>query len=239
MEKKTTAQNITAQNNTAKNITEVVFILDRSGSMGGLESDTIGGYNSMLARQKEEEGDVIISTVLFDDRTDVIHDRKKLEDIKPLTDKEYYVRGCTALLDAIGGAIHHIGKVQKQLPDNERPDKTIFIITTDGMENASQHYDYDKVKKMVEKKKEKKGWEFMFLGANIDAIEVAGRFGVDANRAVTYECDSEGTAINYSILSDVVKRVRCAPSAKAMGACLNDATILAPAKAHFDKTHGK
>ena len=221
-------------NETTKNLTEVVFILDRSGSMGGLEADTIGGYNSMLQKQKEEEGDVIISTVLFDDTTDVIHDRKKLEDIKPLTNKEYYVRGCTALLDAVGGSIRHINRVQKEMPESERPDKTIFIITTDGMENASQHYDYDKVKKMVEKKKAKKGWEFIFMGANIDAIEVANRFGVAANRAVTYASDSVGTAINYKVMSNIIGRARKATGACEMSEAFDcDDTMFEPAKAHL------
>ena len=222
---------------TEKNITEVVFILDRSGSMGGLEADTIGGYNSMLAKQKEEEGDVLISTVLFDDRTEVIHDRKSLKDVAPLTDKEYYVRGCTALLDAIGGSIHHINQVQKEMPEDQRPDKTIFIITTDGLENASQVYNYDKVKKMVEKKKAKKGWEFIFMGANIDAIDVANKFGVAANRAVTYESDCVGTSINYGIMSDIVSRARRAKTVCAMSASFDDEEMLEPARAHFSKLH--
>ncbi len=221
----------------AKNITEVVFILDRSGSMGGLEADTIGGYNSMLQKQKEEEGDVLISTVLFDDRTEVIHDRKSLKDVDPLTDKEYYVRGCTALLDAIGGSIHHINQVQKAMPEDQRPDKTIFIITTDGLENASQSYDYDKVKKMVEKKKAKKGWEFIFMGANIDAIDVAHKFGVDANRAVTYESDCMGTTINYGIMSDIVSRARKAKGSHAMSESFDDEAMFEPARAHYAKTH--
>ena len=197
---------------TNKNLTEVVFILDRSGSMGGLEADTIGGYNSMLKKQQEEDGDVVISTVLFDDQTEVIHDRRALGDVKPITNKEYYVRGCTALLDAVGGAIHHIGHVQKALPDDQKPDKTIFIITTDGMENSSTHYTYDKVKKMVEKKKEKKGWEFIFMGANIDAIAVADRFGVAANRAVRFESDKVGTALNFGAMSSIISHTRHAAS---------------------------
>ena len=224
---------------TEKNLTEVVFILDRSGSMGGLESDTIGGYNSMLKKQQEEEGDVIISTVLFDDNTEVIHDRKALKDVKPITNKEYYVRGCTALLDAVGGAIRHIGHVQKALPEDQKPDKTIFIITTDGMENSSSHYTYDKVKKMVEKKKEKKGWEFIFLGANIDAIAVADRFGVSANRAVRYECDSVGTALNFKAMSNMISKSRKAGTRAAMSMALDDAEdeIFDDIRAHFDKTN--
>ena len=198
-----------------KNLTEIVFILDRSGSMSGLEADTIGGYNSLLEKQKKEEGEAILSTVLFDDRQEVLHDRVPLEEMKPMTDKEYYVRGCTALLDAVGGAIHHIGNVHKYAREEDRPEKTLFIITTDGMENSSRVYTYEKVKKMVERQKEKYGWEFLFLGANIDAIEVAGRFGIGADRAVNYECDTIGTETNYKTLSKAISRVReaaCCPS---------------------------
>lgn len=199
-----------------KDLTEVVFILDRSGSMSGLESDTIGGYNSMLEKQKKEEGEAIFSTVLFDDYSTVLHDRIAINNVKPITEKEYFVRGCTALLDAVGGAIHHIGKVQKALPEEDKPEKTLFIITTDGMENASQKYTYEKVKKMVEKKKAKKGWEFIFLGANIDAIDVAGRFGVAANRAVRYENDADGAALNYGVMTQLVSAARKAVSPRAM-----------------------
>ena len=191
-----------------KNTTEIVFILDRSGSMGGLEADTIGGYNSLIKKQKNKEGNVIISTILFDDVQEVLHDREDLTKIKPITDREYYVRGCTALLDAIGGAIHHIGNIHKYAREEDRPEKTLFIITTDGMENSSQRYSYEKVKRMVERQKEKYGWEFLFLGANMDAIEVAGRFGIEANRAVNYECDSKGTALNYQVLNETVSMVR-------------------------------
>ena len=191
-----------------KGLTEIVFILDRSGSMSGLETDTIGGYNSLLEKQKRKEGEAIVSTVLFDDRQEVLHDRVDLKNMKPITEKEYYVRGCTALLDAVGGAIHHIGNVHKYAREEERPEKTLFIITTDGMENSSRRYTFEKVKQMVERQKTKYGWEFLFLGANIDAIEVAGRFGIEAERAVNYECDSEGTAVNYKVLSEAVTRVR-------------------------------
>lgn len=191
-----------------KNLTELVFILDRSGSMSGLESDTIGGYNSLLNKQKKEEGEAYVSTVLFDDVSEVIHDRVPLSEIIPMTDKEYYVRGCTALLDAIGGAIHHIGNIHKYAREEDRPEKTLFIITTDGMENASRRYNYEKVKQMIERQKEKYGWEFLFLGANIDAIAVAGRFGIDASRAVRYECDEKGTQVNYRVLNEAVSRVR-------------------------------
>lgn len=191
-----------------KGLTELVFILDRSGSMSGLEADTIGGFNSLINKQKMEEGEALLSTVLFDDRAEVLYDRVPLNRIEPMNDKQYYVRGCTALLDALGGAIHHIGNVHKYAREEDRPEKTIFIITTDGMENASRRYTYKKVKAMVEHQRNKYGWEFLFLGANMDAIAVAGRFGVQANRAVNYECDSEGTQLNYDVLSKAVSRVR-------------------------------
>ncbi|MGN8764858.1 vWA domain-containing protein [Hornefia butyriciproducens] len=199
-----------------KNLTELVMILDRSGSMGGLESDTIGGYNSMLKKQGETEGEVLVSTVLFDDRSEVLFDRVPLEELPQMTDKEYYVRGCTALLDAVGGAIRHIGNVHKYAREEDRPEKTIFVITTDGLENASREYSYDRVKRMVERQKEKYGWEFLFLGANIDAIETAGKFGISADRAANYHSDHIGTALNYEVLADAVCEMR--GSAKAIGA---------------------
>lgn len=192
-----------------KNLTELVFILDRSGSMAGLELDTIGGFNSMIAKQKREAGEAVISTVLFDNSSEVIHDRVDIQKIEPMTEKQYYVRGCTALLDAIGGAIHHIGNVHKYARDEDRPEHTLFIITTDGMENASHKYSSDRVKQMIERQKAKYGWEFLFLGANIDAVETAGNFGIDADRAVNYHCDSEGTALNYEVLSEAICSVRC------------------------------
>ncbi len=221
-----------------KGLTEVVFILDRSGSMSGLEADTIGGYNSMLSKQKQEEGEAIISTVLFDDQTEIIHDRKKLDEVTKITDKDYYVRGCTALLDAVGGAIHHIGRVQKEMPEEDRPEKTLFIITTDGMENASKRYSYDKVKKMVEKKKKKQHWEFIFLGANIDAIEVAGRFGVAANRAVRYECDDVGTALNFDVMSKMVSRARACSCAEDMEYDFNVDNPLESIREDYKNRHG-
>ena len=193
-----------------KNLTELVMILDRSGSMGGLESDTIGGYNSMLKKQREEEGEVLVSTILFDDRSEVLYDRVPLEKMPQMTEKEYYVRGCTALLDAVGGAIHHIASVHKYAREEDRPEKTIFVITTDGLENASREYSYGRVKKMVEQQKEKYGWEFLFLGANIDAIETAGRFGISADRATNYNSDREGTALNYEVLAETVCKMRVA-----------------------------
>ena len=191
-----------------KGLTEIVFILDRSGSMSGLEKDTIGGYNSLIKKQKKEDGEAYISTVLFDDRTEVLHDRVGLDKIKPMTEEEYYVRGCTALLDAVGGAIHHIGNVHKYAREEDRPEKTLFIITTDGQENSSRMYTYEKVKRMVERQKKKYGWEFLFLGANIDAVAEAGRFGIKPDRAVNYECDEIGTAVNYRALNKAVSRVR-------------------------------
>ena len=197
-----------------KGLTEVVFILDRSGSMRGLEADTIGGFNSLIEKQRKEEGEAYISTVLFDDHTDVIYDRVPVDKVEPMTDRQYYVRGCTALLDAIGGAIHHIANVHKYAREEDRPEKTLFIITTDGMENASRIYDYDTVRKMVEKEKDKYGWEFLFLGANIDAVQAAGRFGIEAGRAVNYKSDRIGTALNYRALSETVSAVRRSRSKK-------------------------
>ena len=217
-----------------KNLTEIVFILDRSGSMRGLEADTIGGYNSLLEKQKKEAGEAIISTVLFDDKQEVLHDRVNLDKMKPMTDREYYVRGCTALLDAVGGAIHHIGNVHKYAREEDRPEKTLFIITTDGMENASRIYTYDRVKKMIEHEKAKYGWEFLFLGANIDAVAEAGRFGIRPECAVNYECDSVGTAVNYRALNQAVSRVRTAECCPSMAL---DADWKAEIEADYKKRH--
>lgn len=197
-----------------ENLTELVFIIDRSGSMGGLESDTIGGFNSMIAKQQKEEGEAVVSTLLFDDCCEVLHDRVNIKNIAPLTDEDYYVRGCTALLDAVGGAIHHIGNVHKYAREEDRPAKTLFIITTDGLENASRRYSVSQVKKMIERQKEKYNWEFLFLGANIDAIKVAGSMGIRSDRAVNYRSDSKGTALNYKVLAKAVSAVRsCEPQA--------------------------
>ena len=189
-------------------MTELVFILDRSGSMSGLEKDTIGGFNSMIEKQKREDGQALVSTVLFDNESVVIHDRLPLDRVPPLTEREYYTRGCTALLDAVGGAIHHIGNIHKYARKEDVPEKTLFIITTDGYENASRRYDYEKVRHMIQHEKEKYGWEFLFLGANIDAAAEAKRFGIDADRAVTYKCDAAGTALNYDVISEAVCHVR-------------------------------
>lgn len=189
-------------------MTELVFILDRSGSMSGMEKDTIGGFNSMLEKQRKEPGEAVVSTVLFDNETEVIHDRVAIADVSNLTDKEYFVRGCTALLDAVGGAIHHIGNAHKYARKEDVPEKTLFIITTDGMENASHRYTYDKVRHMIMRQKERYGWEFLFLGANIDAAAEARRFGIDESMAANYHCDEAGTALNYEVISEVITSVR-------------------------------
>lgn len=220
-----------------KGLTEIVFILDRSGSMSGLESDTIGGYNSMIEKQKKEEGEALISTVLFDGQTDVLHDRVPLDKISPITEKEYYVRGSTALLDAVGGAIRHIGNVHKYAREEDVPEKTLFIITTDGMENSSRQYSYDKVKKMIEKQKEKYHWEFIFLGANIDAVGVADRFGVDRQHAVRYECDSAGTALNFQVMNKMVSCARGAKSAKAMNEAFCSEEMLDEVREDYKRRH--
>ncbi|MBO4326375.1 MAG: VWA domain-containing protein [Clostridia bacterium] len=190
------------------NITELVFILDRSGSMAGLEGDTIGGFNSLIEKQKKEEGECLVSTVLFDNVSEVIHDRVKLSEIKPMTEKEYFVRGSTALIDAIGGAIHHIGNIHKYARPEDVPEHTMFVITTDGMENSSRKYSSDEVKKMVEHRKEKDGWEFLFIGANIDSVETAKHFGIGRDRAVDYHADAAGTAVLYESVADAVCSVR-------------------------------
>ena len=192
-----------------KNLTEMVFILDRSGSMGGLESDTVGGFNAMIEKQKKAEGDAYVSTVLFNTHSKVLHDRVDVRRIRPMTQDDYCVGGCTALLDAVGDAIHHIGNVHKYARPEDVPEKTVFVITTDGMENASHRYTYDKVRRMIEKEKEKYGWEFIFLGANIDALQEAARFGISADRAANYRCDRRGTAVIYEGINEVVSAVRC------------------------------
>jgi uncharacterized protein YegL len=190
------------------NGTELVFILDRSGSMSGLEADTIGGYNAMLAKQKNEEGEATVTTVLFNHDIDLLHDRIKIEGIAPITEREYEVGGTTALLDAIGSTIHKIGNVQKRTSEEERAGKVLFVITTDGMENASREYDYGKIKAMIEHQKVKYDWEFIFLGANIDAVAIASKFGIQEDYAVNYHADSEGTQVNFQALNEAVTSFR-------------------------------
>ena len=220
-----------------KGLTELVMILDRSGSMSGLEADTIGGFNGMIEKQKKEEGEALVSVVLFDDQVEVLYDRVDIRKVEPMNDRQYYVRGCTALLDAVGGAIHHIGNVHKYARDEDVPEKTIFIITTDGMENASRQYTYDRVRQMIERQKERYHWEFLFLGANIDAVKEAGRFGIHASRAVNFENDSAGTKLNYHVVSDVVRCVRKASSAVEMEAMLDEEALLAPIREDYKKRH--
>ena len=194
------------------NLTELVFILDRSGSMSGLEADTIGGFNSMIEKQKKENGEAYVSTVLFNHESKVIHDRADLRTIRPMTEEDYSPNGMTALLDAIGSAIHHIGNVHKYARPEDVPEKTLFIITTDGFENASRRYNADEIRRKIKRQKEKYGWEFLFLGANIDAVETASNIGIERDRAVTYRSDSEGTRLNYDVLSEAVSQMRCCSS---------------------------
>ena len=201
-----------------KGLTDLVFVLDRSGSMHGLEVDTIGGFNSMIEKQKKEEGEAYVSAVLFDDRMEVLYDRVELQKVEPMTDRQYYVRGCTALLDALGGAIHHIGNVHKYAREEDVPEKTIFVITTDGMENASRTYSLDRVRRMVERQQKQYHWEFLFLGANIDAIAEASRFGIHASRAANYVHDSAGTRLNFDVLSKAISGARASASAEEMNA---------------------
>lgn len=195
-----------------KGLTEIVFILDKSGSMSGLEDDTIGGYNSFIEKQKKIEGEAFVSTVLFSDESEVVHDRLPINKIEPMTDKTYSVGGCTALLDAVGGAIHHIGNVHKYAREEDRPEKTIFVITTDGQENSSQEYTYPKIKGMIQRQQEKYGWEFLFLGANIDATSEASKLGIMKERAVRYECDGFGTELNFKTVSDTIGSFRLGKS---------------------------
>ena len=190
------------------NLSELVFILDRSGSMSGLEKDTIGGFNSMLEKQKKEDGEALVTTVLFDNRYELLHDRINIKGISHITDEEYYVRGTTALLDAIGRTIIKIENAHKHTLESERPSKVLFVITTDGMENASTRYNYEKIRRMIEDKKKEFGWEFIFLGANIDAVKAARDIGISEDRASNYNCDSEGTILNYEVISETVSRVR-------------------------------
>ena len=194
------------------NITELVFILDRSGSMAGLVEDTVGGFNSMIEKQRKQDGECYVSTVLFANRSEVLHDRVRLSEIKPMTDKDYTAYGATALIDALGDAIHHIGNVHKYARAEDVPAHTMFIITTDGMENASRKYTSERVKMMIERQKQKYGWEFLFIGANIDAVETAARYGIDRNRAVNYKADKEGTQLVYESITTAVCGMRkCEP----------------------------
>ena len=189
-------------------MTEIVFILDRSGSMAGLEADTIGGFNGMMDKQRGEPGEALVSTVLFDHETQVVHDRVPLDRVAPLDRETYFVRGTTALLDAVGGAVRHIANVHKYARPEDRPEKTLFVITTDGMENASRRYTYEQLKAMIQRQREKYGWEFLFLGANIDAAKEAGRFGIAPERAADYCCDSRGTALNFRAVGRVMGDLR-------------------------------
>lgn len=191
-----------------KNNTEMVFILDRSGSMSGLERDTIGGYNALLSKQKKEEGKAFVTTVLFDDEYEVLHDRVDVRKIGLITENEYFVRGSTALLDAIGKTIHRIGNMQRILSEEEKADKVLVVITTDGMENASQEYTYATIRSMIRRQKEQYGWEFLFLGANIDAVSTAEKFGIGADRAADFLADGEGIRLNYSVVSEAVSTLR-------------------------------
>lgn len=197
------------------NITELVFLLDRSGSMAGLEADTIGGFNAMIEKQKKEHGECYVSTVLFDNVSEVLHDRVRLQEVPAMTDRDYTVRGCTALIDALGGAIRHIGNIHKYARPEDVPAHTLFVVTTDGMENASHRFTSEQVKAMIERQKTTYGWEFLFIGANIDAVETASRYGIDRDRAVNYHADSVGTSVVYEAVSRAVGSVRaCAPLRK-------------------------
>ena len=190
------------------NITEIVFILDRSGSMSGFEADTIGGFNSTIEKQKEKDGKVYVSTVLFDNESEVVHDRVEIGEIKPMTREDYQVGGCTALLDAVGGAIHHIGNIHKYARPEDVPEHTVFIITTDGMENASHNYSRSRVREMIKRQTEKYGWEFIFLAANIDAEETAEDIGIRHERAVNYTQDEEGVKATYAVMCEAITSVR-------------------------------
>lgn len=190
-----------------ENLTELIFVLDRSGSMAGLAADTIGGYNTMIAKQKEEPGDAIVTTVLFDDRYEMLYSGVDIQKVEPLTGKQYFARGMTALLDAVGKTIAAIDEKNSKLPDCMIPEKTLFVITTDGMENASREFDHSGIKTLIEAHR-KKGWEFIFLGANIDAVKVGGSMGISADRSVSYKADRVGTATNFATVGQVASAVR-------------------------------
>ena len=191
-----------------KGLTEMVFILDRSGSMGGLEADTVGGFNAMIRKQKGAEGSALVTTVIFNDKVRILHDRMELTQVPLMTERDYSVGGCTALLDAVGGTIHHIAKIHRYSRPEDVPEHTVFVITTDGMENASCQYSAEEVRQMIEKEKTRYGWEFLFLGANIDAVGTAGRLGIGADRAANYNADGEGTRLNYEVLGQALSRLR-------------------------------
>ena len=190
------------------NITELVFILDRSGSMSGLESDTVGGFNTMIEKQKKQNAPCYVSTVLFNHTSEVLYDRVKLGEVQKMTEENFFVGGSTALMDAIGGAIHHIGNIHKYIRSEDVPANTMFVIMTDGMENASRRYSSEQVKQMIERQKKRYGWEFLFIGANIDAVETAARYGIDADRAVNYHADKEGTRVVYQSVANAVCSLR-------------------------------
>lgn len=190
------------------NLTEIVFLLDRSGSMSGLETDTIGGYNSILEKQRKEEGEANVTTVLFDDKFEMLHKRVSIQDTPKITEKEYYVRGCTALLDAIGQSIQYMGNVQKYAKEEDRAGKVLFIITTDGYENSSKEFNHEKIKKMIEYQKKEYDWEFIFIGANIDAVKTAKQFGIDEDYAANYVADSIGTELNYRAMNQAISSCR-------------------------------
>ncbi|MBR1442996.1 MAG: VWA domain-containing protein [Firmicutes bacterium] len=211
----------TEKNTTEKNVTEIVYILDRSGSMGGLESDTVGGFNSMMEKQKKIGESAFVSTILFDDEFEVLHNRLPIEKIEKMTDEQYFVRGCTALLDAIGRSIEHISDIHSNMDENERPNKTIFVITTDGMENSSKMYSYDKIKEMIKRQQKKYDWEFIFIGANIDSVAEADRIGIKKERAVNYVSDNIGTSTLYAGISKAVCSFMSAPSFGKASECLD------------------
>ncbi len=218
-----------------KGLTELVMILDRSGSMSGLEEDTIGGFNSMIEKQKKEEGEAYVSVVLFDDVQEVPYDRVDLRSIRPMTGEQYFVRGSTALLDAVGRAIRHIGNIHKYAREEDVPEKTIFVITTDGLENASREFSYRRVRDMIKRQHERYNWEFIFLGANMDAVAEAARFGISASRAARYACDAAGTALNFQVLGDAVACARRAGSAAAMNQAFESEELLDEIKEDFKK----
>ena len=216
------------------NLTELIFILDRSGSMGGLETDTIGGFNGLIRKQKKEEGEAVVTTVLFNHTSEVIHDRLPIGEVPEMTEKDYFVAGCTALLDAVGETVERVNLIQKHLREEDRPSKTMMIITTDGFENASKRYTHHDVKALIESQKTR-GWEFVFLGANIDAAEEAGRIGIAPSRAVNYVNDAEGTALNFKVLNKAVGAVRKSRNAKAMAAVFEDEECFDEIRADYAK----